>query len=69
MPSYLAKLSFSIAIRRNQYVPIFRPSDIALTPDQAADLLHRSVFLSQPIDLASQPAHLKVALQQFQMRL
>jgi len=53
---------------RNQYVPIFRPADVALTTAHTAELLHRLGFLnpaaSQPTQLASDT--LKVALQQFQ---
>jgi predicted double-glycine peptidase len=48
---------------RNQYVPIFRPADVALTPTQTAELLVRSGVLSQK---NPDSAALKAALQKFQ---
>jgi predicted double-glycine peptidase len=49
---------------RNQYVPIFRPSEITLAPVQTTEFLYRSGFLSQPT--GQTPESLKVALQRFQ---
>jgi len=50
-------------IWRRQYVPIFRPAELQLSPAQTADYLHRSGFLVQPSVLDTM---LKQALTQFQ---
>lgn len=51
-------------IWRKEYVPIFRPSDAVLAPDQATQLLYRSGYLPQP-QVASVEV-LKAAIQSFQ---
>lgn len=51
-------------IWRNQYVPIFRPTDTSLTPDQIADYLHRLGYLDSSAVLS--PESLSAAIWQFQ---
>ena len=54
-------------IWRRQYVPIFRPAELQLSPAQIADYLHRSGFLSQFSPQTTVPdAMLNQALAQFQ---
>lgn len=50
-------------IWRQQYVPIFRPADLQLSPAQIAGYLHRSGYLPQP---DAGEAMLKQALTKFQ---
>ncbi len=50
-------------IWRREYVPIFRPSELQLSPAQTADYLHRLGYLPQP---SATEAELKQALIQFQ---
>lgn len=54
-------------IWRQEYVPIFRPIDVLLTPHQAATYLHRLGYLDRPSP--SSPAILNAALQQFQQAM
>lgn len=49
---------------RQEYVPIFRPSETVLVPAQVADYLHRLGYLSSAS--AANPAALKQALKKFQ---
>ena len=50
-------------IWRQQYLPIFRPAELALSPAQTADYLHQSGYLPQP---NATDAAIKQALTQFQ---
>lgn len=50
-------------IWRNEYVPIFRPTEAVLTPGHAADYLHRLGYLDQD---NAPPAKLTSAVQAFQ---
>ncbi|HEY9660323.1 MAG TPA: peptidoglycan-binding domain-containing protein, partial [Allocoleopsis sp.] len=54
-------------IWRKEYVPIFRPSDAVLAPDQATQLLYRSGYLPQP-QVASAEV-LKAAVRSFQQAM
>lgn len=51
-------------IWRNQYVPIFRPPDIVLSPNQAADYLSRLGYIKQPV--AHSVQKLEAAIKRFQ---
>ncbi len=51
-------------IWRKQYVPIFRPGEIAPLTQQSAEYLHRLGYLDRPVDLSA--AALRQAIQKFQ---
>lgn len=56
-------------IWRHQYVPIFRPTETTLTPNQAADYLHRLGYLTEfikPSEITSSEEKLVVAVNRFQ---
>jgi len=51
---------------RRQYVPIFRPADLTVTPTEVASYLHQLGFLPNSSDGLPSPSRLEAAIQQFQ---